>query len=130
MKFLINMQIQANRFKRWIELIPATFFMCAVITNYRQASDGRLKPCMLSHRLSSSRGLPNRIKRSKRVEKCCYLFQDLFQWSLKFRPMLSPFCLFNLIHYSEAMKAVQPKIVVFFFYCSKKENNVVLQTSQ
>lgn len=31
------------RFVCWIELIPATPSACAVITNYRQASDGRLK---------------------------------------------------------------------------------------
>lgn len=48
--------MQANRFKRWIELISATSFMCAVITNYRQASDGQLRPRMLSDRPSSSRG--------------------------------------------------------------------------
>lgn len=31
------------RFVCWIELIPTTPSACAVITNYRQASDGRLK---------------------------------------------------------------------------------------
>lgn len=42
--------MQANRFKRWIELISATYFVHAVITNYRQASDGQLRPRMLSNR--------------------------------------------------------------------------------
>lgn len=42
--FLINMQMWGIRFVCWIELIPATRSACAVITNYRQASDGRLKP--------------------------------------------------------------------------------------
>lgn len=66
--------MQANRFKRWIELISATSFVCAVITNYRQASDGRLRPRMLSDRPSSSRGLPNQIKWSERVEKHAVTF--------------------------------------------------------
>lgn len=42
--FLINMQMWRIRYVCWIELIPATPSACAVITNYRQASDGRLKP--------------------------------------------------------------------------------------
>lgn len=46
--FLINMQIEGIRFVCWIELIPATPSACAVITNYRHASDGRLKPWILS----------------------------------------------------------------------------------
>lgn len=46
--FLINMQMWGIRFVCWIELIPATSSACAVITNYRQASDGRLKLWILS----------------------------------------------------------------------------------
>lgn len=36
------------KFACWAELIPATPSAGAVITNYRQASDGRLKPGILS----------------------------------------------------------------------------------
>lgn len=36
------------KFACWAELIPATPSACAVSTNYRQASDGRLKPWILS----------------------------------------------------------------------------------
>lgn len=48
--------MQAIRYKRWIELISATPFARAVITNYRQASDRRLRPCMLSERAFTLRG--------------------------------------------------------------------------
>lgn len=57
--FLINMQMQAIRFACWIELISATPSACTVITNYRQASDGRLKPWILSERLLPRGRNPN-----------------------------------------------------------------------
>ncbi len=55
--FLINMQMQAIRFVGWIELISATSFACAVITNYRQASDRQLRPRMSSNGPFTSRGI-------------------------------------------------------------------------
>lgn len=68
--------MQANRFKRRIELISATYFVHAVITNYRQASDGQLRPRVLSDRPPrAQKGLPNQIKWSERMEKCRYFFR-------------------------------------------------------
>lgn len=113
-KFLINMQMQANRFKCWIELISATSFVCAVITNYRQASDGRIRPRMLSHRPSSWRGIAQSNQTVRKSGKMLLLFQDLFRSWLIFKPMLSPFHLFNPIHYSKTMKVVQPEIYFLF----------------
>lgn len=55
--FLINMQMPAIRFVGWIELISATSFACAVITNYRQASDRQLRPRMPSNGPFTSRGI-------------------------------------------------------------------------
>lgn len=67
--FLINMQMQAIRFACWIELISATPSACTVITNYRQASDGRLKPWILSESLLPQGGIP--INTSIRTEMYC-----------------------------------------------------------
>lgn len=53
---LITMQMWGIKFACWAELIPATPSDGAVITNYRQASDGRLKPGILSGGVFSLRG--------------------------------------------------------------------------
>lgn len=45
---LITMQMWGIKSACWAELIPATPSAWAVITNYRQASDGRRKPGILS----------------------------------------------------------------------------------
>lgn len=49
--------MQAIRFVGWIELISATPFACAVITNYRQASDRQLRPRMPADGPFTSRGI-------------------------------------------------------------------------
>ncbi len=58
------MQMQAIRFVDWIELISATSFTCAVIINYRQASDRQLRPRMPSNGPFTSRGIVNQLERS------------------------------------------------------------------
>ena len=49
--------MKAIRFVGWIELISATLFACAVITNYRQASDRQLRPRMPADGPFTSRGI-------------------------------------------------------------------------
>lgn len=67
---LIRMQMWGIKFACWAELIPATPSACAVSTNYRQASDGRLKPWILSGGVFYLRGgIP--IRPTGQTERYC-----------------------------------------------------------
>lgn len=67
--FLINMQMRGIRFVCWIELIPAAPPACTIIRNYRQASDGRLKPWILSGGLLPQGRNPNQANWSDRKRR-------------------------------------------------------------
>lgn len=67
--FLVKMQMWGIKSACWAELIPATPSACAVITNYRQAPDGRLKPGILLGGVVHLRGeIP--IRPTGQTERC------------------------------------------------------------
>lgn len=67
---LITMQMRGMKFACWAELIPANPSAGAVITNYRQASDGRRKPRILSGGVFYLRGgIP--IRPTGQTERYC-----------------------------------------------------------
>lgn len=67
---LITMQMWGIKCACWAELIPATPSAWAVITNYRQASDGRLRPGILSGGVFHLRGgIP--IRPTGQTERYC-----------------------------------------------------------
>lgn len=93
--------MQAIRFTGWIELISATSFARAVITNYRQASDRQLNPRMPPDGPFTSRGIDESTRTVNWKKRGCTRAIRSAGTPPRCRFFISDF---NLIHRSLIMK--------------------------